>query len=259
MNEFEGKVIVVTGAASGIGEACVHHFIKSGSAVVALDFQKDKVENMARNLAEKGYKILGFEVNVIYKGQIQNAVEKAVKEFGEIDYWVNAAGISRIVPFLETSEKLWDDTLNINLKGQFLSCQVAVEHMLKNGKGAIVNFSSQSGKKGTNSYAPYCASKAGVIALTQSIAKEFGPNNIRCNDICPGVVHTPMWDKQTADYAKKKGIRPEEVMPNFIQEIPLKRLATVEDVTNLVSFLLSDKSSYMTGQSINLTGGSWMW
>lgn len=259
MDEFKNKVVVITGAASGIGEACTKYFANEKAKVIALDFQQEKVNLLAKSLVQMGLQVLGHGVDVSQKNQIEAAINESVHRFGEIDYWVNAAGISRILPFLETTEKIWDDTLNINLKGQFLCCQVAIKHMLNKGKGVIVNFASQSGKKGTNSYAAYCASKAGVIALTQSIAKEFGAYHIRCNDICPGVVYTPMWEKQVADYAKKKGIACKDVVPNFIKDIPLKRLATLEDVTNLVAFLLSEKSSYMTGQSLNLTGGSWMW
>jgi len=128
--------------------------------------------------------------------------------------------------------------------------------MLDSG-GSIVNFSSQSGKKGTNNYAAYCASKFGIIGLTQSIAVEFAPH-IRCNCICPGVVPTPMWDKQLADYANKRQIADNEVMDRFIKNTPMQRLCEYDDIINLVKFLLGEESSYMTGQSLNLTGGACM-
>lgn len=257
--DFKNKTIVITGGASGIGYSILESFAKKGANVAGLDYNGDVIKNIAQKLSQQGYNVSGYKVDVTKKQEIEMAAEDISKKYNGIDYWVNAAGISHIIPFLETSEEIWDSTLNINLKGQFLSCQIAVKHMLLKGKGAIVNISSQSGKKGTNCYAPYCASKAGVIALTQSVAKEFASKNIRCNDICPGVILTPMWDAQVADYAKKKGIAVEEVMPGFIKDIPLKRLGKTEDIVNVVEFLLSDKSSYMTGQSLNITGGSWMW
>lgn len=256
---FANKTIVVTGSASGIGHSILEAFAKKGANVAGLDYNGKAIEKIAKELIDQGYNVCGYKVDVTKKQEIVDTVAEIAKKYNGIDYWVNAAGISHIIPFLETSEEIWDNTLNINLKGQFLSCQEAVKYMLKKGKGAIVNISSQSGKKGTNCYAPYCASKAGVIALTQSVAKEFADKNIRCNAICPGVILTPMWDAQVADYAKKKGIKPEEVMPGFIKDIPLKRLGQTEDIVNVVEFLLSDKSSYMTGQSLNITGGSWMW
>lgn len=258
-NDFNEKIVVITGAASGIGEACLDYFAKQGSIVIGLDNQEDKILAKEQKLSELGHTGKLYKVDITNKKEIEDAIDDVVSIYGGLDYWINAAGISYIIPFLETSEEIWDRTLDVNLKGQFLCCQVAIKHMIKNNGGAIVNFSSQSGKKGTNEYAAYCSSKAGVIALTQSIAKEFGEYNIRCNDICPGVVYTPMWDKQIEDYARKKKIKSDEVMKTFEQNTPLKRIASLEDVTNLVWFLLSDKSSYMTGQSINLTGGSWMW
>lgn len=258
--DFKNKTLVITGCASGIGYAILKEFVKNKANVAGLDYNDTAIKNIKNEFKTKGYdNVQLYKVNVTNKNEIEDAVKKIYNIYGKIDYWVNAAGISHIVPFLETSEKIWDDTLNVNLKGQFLSCQVAIKYMLKNKKGSIVNISSQSGKKGTNCYAPYCASKAGVIALTQSIAKEFANKNIRCNDICPGVIQTPMWDAQLSDYARKKGIKDEEVMPHFIKDIPLQRLGTTKDIVNVVEFLLSDKSSYMTGQSLNITGGSWMW
>lgn len=257
--EYSNKTLVITGAASGIGRGLMESFARKGWNVAGLDYNGEAVIEIANGLSKENCSVSGYRVDVAKKSDIEAAAADIEKKYGGIDYWVNAAGISYIKPFLETSEKVWDDTLNINLKGQFLSCQTAVKYMLKRKKGSIVNISSQSGKKGTNCYAPYCASKAGVIALTQSVAKEFADKNIRCNDICPGVISTPMWEMQVGDYAKKKNISVEEVMPNFIKDIPMHRLGKVSDVVDVVEFLLSDKSSYMTGQSLNLTGGSWMW
>lgn len=256
---FEGKTAVVTGAGSGIGKAVAKRLASEGSCVALLDMNIQGADATLAEITQDGGKAIAVRCDITDADQVFDAAKKAADTFGGIDFWVNCAGYSKIIPFLDHTEEIWDRTLDINLKGTFFCCQAAVTYMLKNGKGAIVNFSSQSGKKGTNSYAAYCASKFGIIGLTQSVAAEFAPNGIRCNSICPSVVRTPMWDMQIADYAKKKGIAVDEVMPRFVKNTPLGRLCEYEDATNLVLFLLSDMSSYMTGQAINLTGGACMY
>ena len=149
--------------------------------------------------------------------------------------------------------------MNINLKGCYFCCQAAVTQMLKQGGGSIINISSESGKRGGAQYAAYCASKFGIIGLTQSIAQEFAKKGIRANSVCPGVVQTPMWDKQRADYARKRNIKPEEVMDYFRNKIPMGRLCSFEDLAGIIKFLASDDSAYMTGQALNATGGSTMY
>lgn len=255
--KFENKVAVVTGAGSGIGQALSMRLAKEGASVTLLDMNADAAEKTKATIEQDGGKAIVVKTDVTNRQNVFDAAAKAVELFGKINFWVNCAGYSKIIPFLEHTEEIWDRTLDINLKGTFFCCQAAVTHMEEDGC-AIVNFSSLSGKKGTNSYAAYCASKFGIIGLTQSVAVEFAPK-IRCNAVCPGVVYTPMWEKQLSDYAKKRSIKDEEVMPRFIKGIPLSRLCEYEDVENLVVFLLSKDSAYMTGQSLNLTGGAWMY
>lgn len=255
--EFEGKTAVVTGAGGGIGGAVAKRLSEEGANIVALDICRENACKTAQAICEAGGNAIGLAVDITSREQVFAAAKTAADTFGTIDIWVNCAGYSKIIPFLEHTEEIWDRTMNINLKGMFFCCQAAVTYMRGHG-GAIVNFSSQSGKKGTNSYAAYCASKFGVRGLTQSVAAEFAPDHIRCNCICPGVVLTPMWDKQLSDYAKKRSIRDDEVMPRFIRNTPLGRLCELEDVANMVVFLASDSSAYMTGQSLNLTGGGHM-
>ena len=148
--------------------------------------------------------------------------------------------------------------MDINLRSCFLCCQAAVTYMDPAG-GSIVNLSSESGKKGTLWYEAYCASKFGIIGFTQALASEYAAQGIRVNALCPGGVQTPMWDAQVADYAKKRGIKPEEVMPRFRKNIPMHRLCELEDVTNLVLFLVTAASAYITGQALNLSGGNTMY
>ena len=186
------------------------------------------------------------------------AFESVEKAFGGLDVFVNCAGISIIVPMLECTEEIWDKTIDINLKGTFLCMQSALKIMDKQKSGSIICMSSQSGKVGGSQYQAYCASKFGVIGIVQSAAMEFAKSGIRINAVCPGVVHTPRWDKQVDTYAKKRNITPEEVMPYFESKIPMGRIGTTEEVVNVTFFLASDDSAYLTGQSLNVCGGQVM-
>ncbi len=252
------KIAVVTGAGSGIGRATAIRLAREGACVGVLDIDLENANQTAAEIASMGAKAIAIQTDITKRDDVFAAAETIERLYGKIDIWVNCAGYSRIIPFLDCTEEIWDRTMNINLKGCFFGCQAAITHMNPAG-GAIVNFSSESGKKGTNWYAAYCSSKFGVIGLTQSLSAEFAPHGIRVNTICPGVVITPMWDKQVADYAKKRNIQPEDVMPRFKNNIPLHRLCELEDVTNMVVFLVTEDSAYITGQALNLSGGSTMY
>ena len=254
---FKNKTAVITGAGSGIGKSLAQRFAKNGANVVMLDIHKDVVQAAADEIVANGYSAIAVPTDVTNREMVFHAADQAVQTFGEIDIWVNCAGYSKILPFLDCTQDIWDRTIAINLTGTFLGCQAAVTKMKGHG-GSIINFSSQSGKKGTNNYEAYCASKFGIRGLTQSVAVEFASEKIRCNAICPNVVQTPMWDAQLSDYAKKRHIADSDVMPRFIHNTPLGRLCEYDDIWNLVEFLSSDLSSYMTGQSLNLTGGACM-
>lgn len=255
---LKDKVAVVTGAGSGIGRATAIRLAAEGARVALLDINEANAQETAAMIAAQGGEALAVHADVACREDMFGAAQKTVQAFGPLDVWVNCAGYSKIIPFLEHTDEIWNRTMDINLRGCFLGCQAAVTYMNEKG-GSIINFSSESGKKGTTWYAAYCASKFAVLGLTQSVSAEFAPKGIRCNAICPGVVITPMWDQQVADYGKKRGLKPEEVMPRFRNNIPLRRLCELEDVTNLVVFLASSQSAYMTGQSINLTGGNTMY
>ncbi|WP_196593643.1 SDR family NAD(P)-dependent oxidoreductase [Pectinatus sottacetonis] len=255
---MKNKTIVITGAGSGIGAHIAKMFSNEGAKVALLDIDEDGLNNTETAISKTNGIVLKKKIDITDKKEVFTVGDTVMKKFGSIDVWVNCAGISIIIPFLDCSEEIWDKTLAVNLKGMFLGCQCAVTYMMQTGGGSIINFSSQSGKKAGARYQAYCASKAGVIGLTQSVAVEFAPANIRVNAICPGVVKTPMWDKQINDYAKKRNLKPEEVMPYFCKTIPMGRVCEYDEVGNLVMFLASNKSSYITGQAINLTGGSLM-
>ena len=253
---FEGKIVAVTGAASGIGRAIAEGFARAGAKVAFMDLDGDNAKKYAE--AADGTNNIGIGVDVSDKASVESAFEVVEKTYGRLDVFVNCAGISIIVPMLECTEEIWDKTIDINLKGTFLCMQSAVRIMNKQKSGSIICMSSQSGKVGGGSYQAYCASKFGVIGIVQSAAVEFAKEGIRVNAICPGVVLTPMWDKQVISYAKKRNIKPEEVMPYFESKIPMGRIGTLEEVVNVTFFLASDDSAYLTGQSLNVAGGAVM-
>lgn len=255
MDEMDGKVIVITGGSSGMGAAMTKNFAARGAKVAVFDLDEVKGEQLVQKI---GSNAAYYKVDVTSKQAIKEAVIDVESKFAPLTSLVNSAGVSKMVPFLESSEELWDLTMDVNLKATFLCCQVAIKKMLEHGGGEILNMSSLSGKKASSWQTIYCTSKFGVQGLTQSIAREFADQNIRVNSICPGIVYTEMWEKLKYEYAKKRHIDPEEVMDYFRGNIPMHRLVDMQDVINAAVFLLTDSSSYLTGQSINLVGGEWM-
>lgn len=255
MEKMDGKVIIITGGSSGMGAAMAKDFATRGAKVAIFDLNEERGQQLA---AEAGQNVTYYKIDVTSKAEIEKGVSAVEEKDGPLTTLVNSAGISKMVPFLESSEELWDLTMNVNLKATFLCCQVAIGRMLEHGGGEILNMSSLSGKKASSWQTIYCASKFGVQGLTQSIAKEFADQNIRVNSICPGIVYTEMWEKLKHEYARKRKIDPEEVMDYFKGNIPMHRLVDMQDVINAAVFLLTKNSSYLTGQSINLVGGEWM-
>ena len=255
---LRGKTALVTGAARGIGRAIVDVFAREGATIAACDQDAAALETLAEELTTAGVEHLVCVADVSEAADVDNVVALAVDTLGHIDVLVNNAGVSYIVPFLSMDDELWDRTLAVNLRGTYLFCQAVLPHMIARRYGRIVNMSSQSGKQGNTHYAAYCASKAGIIALTQSIALEFAENGITVNAVCPGVVFTPLWEAMAPDYARKRDMPPEDVKAYLESKIPMKRFATSEEVACVALFLASDEAAYMTGQSLNVTGGGLM-
>jgi sorbitol-6-phosphate 2-dehydrogenase len=223
------------------------------------DVAAEAAERIAAEIRAAGGQALAWGFDVTDQASVEQATEAIEQRLGPLELWVNNAGISRVVPFLDCSEALWDLILAVNLKGTFIGCQAAVRRMAPRQRGVILNMSSQSGKAGNSHYAAYCASKFGVIGLTQSLAQEFAAQGIRVNALCPGVVFTPLWDKQLEDYARKRHIKPKEVSSYLAEKIPLGRLCTPQDVAQVAVFLASDDAAYLTGQAINISGGTVMY
>jgi len=253
--KLQNKTALITGAGQGIGRAIALLFAREGAAVAVADIDLAGAGKVAGEIIAARGKALAVKCDIGRQEEVERMVKEAMAQFGSIDILVNNAGISRILPFLETTEKIWDETLDVNLKGTFLSCKAVIPHMLKQKSGKIINMSSQSGKRGSTWYAAYCSSKFGIIGLTQSLALEFAPEGINVNALCPNVVFTPLWEKQLDQYARKYNLTPEKAREFMLSKIPMGRFAVPEDVANVALFLASDESGYMTGQSIEVTGG----
>ncbi len=256
--KLENKIAVVTGGGSGIGAGLCRGFAAEGAHVAVTDMDLKAAEKVVEEILAAGGKASAWVMNVCDSKQVDEVAKNIAETLGRIDIWVNNAGVSYITPFLECTDELWNKTIAVNLTGAFNGCRAALKQMCDQGSGNIINMASQSGKQGNAQYAAYCASKFGIIGLTQSLAVEFAPQGIRVNALCPGVVMTPLWKDMLGDYAKKRNLKDEEVIPYMESKIPLGRLATESDVSAAAVFLAGDGASYLTGQSINISGGTIM-
>ena len=242
---MRGKNAVITGGARGIGEAIATVLAKMGANIIIWDVLADQAKETADKLAkEHGIKAAGFSVDVTNGDSVDAAVDAAVKEFGGIDILVNNAGITRDGLIIRMKEEDWDKVLTINLKGVWQCTKSVGKVMLKARKGSIVNIASVVGVMGNAGQANYSASKAGVIGLTKTSAKEFAPRGVRVNAVAPGYIRTAMTDKLT-----------DEQRDRMQALIPLGELGTPEDVADAVAFLASNAARYITGQTINVCGG----
>ncbi len=258
MAKLVDRVAVVTGGGGGIGAEICRTFAQEGAVVAVIDVRLSAAEQVAAEIQNSDGRAAAWGVDVTDQAAVEQMAGEIEQRLGPLGIWVNNAGISRVIPFLECSESVWDLTLDINLKGAFFGCQAAVRRMLPRQQGVILNMSSQSGKEGNSHYAAYCASKFGIIGLTQSLAVEFARQGIRVNALCPGVVFTALWEEQMADYARKRNIKPEEVRAYMEEKIPIGRACTPLDVAQTAVYLASDMAANVTGQAINISGGSVM-
>ncbi|MEA4862944.1 MAG: 3-oxoacyl-[acyl-carrier-protein] reductase [Victivallaceae bacterium] len=244
---LEGKVAIVTGGARGIGKAICEKLAANGASLAIVDIMLEVAEATAKEFAAKGVNAKAYAANVAKFEDAEATVEKVVADFGSLDILVNNAGITRDTLILRMTEADFDAVIAVNLKGTFNFTKAAVRPMMKQRAGKIVNISSVVGEMGNVGQANYAASKAGVIGLTKTTAKEFAKRNIQCNAVAPGYIITDMTGKLST-----------EATDMFMRIIPAERGGKPEDVANVVYFLASSDADYVTGQVINCDGGMLM-
>jgi sorbitol-6-phosphate 2-dehydrogenase len=255
------RIALVTGGAQGLGEAICHRLAREGARVVVADLNRAGAERVAAEVeARTGRRALAVPVDVTDESQVQAAVRHTVEGFGRLDILVSNAGILIAGAVDEFAADQWQAVINVNLVGYFLCAKHAARVMKAQRSGAIIQINSKSGKRGSYKNSAYAASKFGGIGLTQSLALELAEYNVRVNAICPGnLLDSPLWvDSLYQQYAEKWGITKEEVRRRYVDQVPMKRGCSYDDVTNVVVFMASDQSSYLTGQAINVTGGQEM-
>jgi 3-oxoacyl-[acyl-carrier protein] reductase len=244
MGMLEGKTAIVTGAARGIGAAIATRLANEGADIALCDLQADWLSETAEAVKAAGRKVVCYSVDVSDAEGVNEVVGAVVGEFGGVDVLVNNAGITRDGLMMRMSEEDWDAVLNVNLKGTFLFTRAVSRPMMKKRTGAIVNIASIIGLIGNAGQCNYAASKAGVIALTKSTAKELASRNIRVNAVAPGFIQSKMTDALS-----------EDIRDQMMGNIPMKRFGTPEDVADVVMFLAGDSAGYMTGQVLTVSGG----
>jgi 3-oxoacyl-[acyl-carrier protein] reductase len=246
--KLKDKVAIITGGAQGIGKSIAEKLADEGAKIVIVDVQEESAKKTAEELAkEKNTETFSLKVDVSLSQETEEMIKKTVEKFGKIDIIVNNAGITRDNLLIRMSDEEWDKVIAINLKGVFNCSKATSKIMMKQRSGKIVNIASVVGLMGNAGQANYSASKGGVIALTKTMARELASRNINVNAVAPGFIKTAMTDKLSDD-AKKK----------LTDLIPLGRLGESNDVANLVKFLCTDESSYITGEIISVNGGMYM-
>ena len=244
MGRFDGKVALVTGAARGIGQATALKLAAEGADIALCDLRKEWIEDTESKVRALGRRAESFAMNVAVGDDVTRAVGEVEKAFGRIDVLINNAGITKDGLLMRMSEEDWDNVLEINLKGTFLCTKAVSRIMMKQRSGAIVNVASIIGLIGNAGQCNYSASKAGVIALTKSVAKELAARNIRANAVAPGFIATKMTDELSDDVKKQ-----------MLDNIPLKRFGSPDDVANVIAFLAGDEAAYVSGQVVTVCGG----
>jgi acetoin reductase-like protein len=254
--KLKDKVAVVTGGAQGIGEAIVRAYAAEGARVVIADVAEDKAQSLARDI---GNDALAVRLDVRDPASIDATVKAAVERFGGIDILVNNAAVFDMQPLLEATEASFDRQFAINVKGLFFMLQAVAKQMVEQGRGGkIINMSSQAGRRGEPLLPVYCATKAAVISLTQSVGLDLIKHGIYVNAIAPGVVDTPMWDEVDALFAKYEGLAIGQKKRQVGEAVPLGRMGRPEDYGAPAVFLASSDSDYIVAQTLNVDGGNWM-
>ena len=249
---LEGKVTVVSGAASGIGLGIVKRLAEFGAKVALLDIQDEKGEKETENLKANGFDVIYINCDVRLAEACKNAVNKTIQIFGKIDILANNAGVAVRKNAVDLEPEEWDLALDVSLKGQYLLSKYAIPYMIKNGGGSIINTGSGWSFRGGENAVSYCAMKGGTLNMTRAMAIDHGKHNIRVNCVCPGDVDTPMLQSECEQLGDKYD---EEYKRSCAEDRPLSRIGTVEDVANAVLFFASDMSTWVTGANLIVDGG----
>lgn len=254
MYSLDGRKALVTGGGGGIGRAISLRLAAEGCSVGVLDLNAESAERTAAEIRETGREACAAAADVGEKEAVHAALDRITSQLGGADILVNNAGILRLGTLVDMDERDWADTFRVNVDGTFWVTRKILPGMLERGSGCVINVSSWMGKKGVANYGAYCASKFALVALTQSLALEVASKGIRVNAVCPGIiVETAM--RSASDAASAERGLPRAA--DRVGTIPLGRLGLPDDVSRIVAFLASDEAAYMTGQSINVTGGLW--
>lgn len=243
----KGKVAVITGASRGIGKSISFALAAEGATIVAMDMDQQATEAVVAELQAKGYNALAVVGNVTVTADVERMIDEAVKAFGRVDILVNNAGITRDGLIMRMKDEDFDAVISVNLKGAFVCTRTAFKVMSKQRYGRIINIASVVGQMGNIGQANYCASKAGLIGLTKSNAREMAKRNVTVNAVAPGFIATAMTDAL-----------PEKVREELAAQIPLERLGSAEDIANAVLFLAKEESGYITGHVLSVNGGMYM-
>jgi len=249
---LEGKVSVITGAGSGIGEATSMLFAHEGAKVVAVDIDETAGNRTASKIKQAQGEGVFIHADVTNEPDMERVVNQTVSKWGKLDIIYNNAGIIQVKKLIDSTVSEWDRLMSVNLKGLFLGSKYAAKHMIERREGSIINTASIYGITGASHYVPYCTTKGGAIAFTKALALELAPYKIRVNCICPGVISTPMFEGELAAWNK---IQPGDNVSVFKAQHPIGRFGEPIDIANAALYLASDESSFVTGSALIVDGG----
>ena len=247
--DLKGKVAIVTGAGGGIGRAISVKFASLGANVVVADIKQEGAGETVSLVEKAGTKGLAMNTDITSLPQVQALVKKTLEAFGQVDILVNNAGWDKIEPFVKNSPELWDRVISINLKGPIHCTRAVLDPMMERKYGKIISISSDAGRVGSTGEAVYSACKGGIIAFTKTMAREMARYQINVNCICPGATDTPLLAEITGGETGAK------IIEAMVKAVPFRRLGKPEDIAGAVAFLASDEASFITGQTLSVSGG----